>query len=252
MKKAAPFFIVFFAALFLFSGFMLIREIRTQQKEAADFEELSILISPPAPEATRPQGQAPEQEATEQAAVRNLAPLFARNKDCIGWVNIAGTQVNYPVMHTPTEPERYLRKNFDKKSSTAGVPFLDGKCTLSCDNLILYGHNMRNGTMFADITKYEDKDYFDAHSVMELETAEGISQFSVFAVVRLKMDDSWYLFHTAQTEEEYTAAVAEIKSRALYNTGITPAFGSRLITLSTCYGANKADRIVVIGAEITE
>ncbi len=241
MKKAAPFFIVFFAALFLFSGIMLIREIRTQQKEAADFEELSILISPPAP----------EQEATKQAAVRNLEPLFARNKDCIGWVYIAGTQVNYPVMHTPAEPERYLRRNFDKKSSTAGVPFLDGKCTLSCDNLILYGHNMRNGTMFADITKYKDKDYFDAHSVIELETAEGICQFSVFAVVRLKMDDSWYLFHTAQTEEEYTAAVAEIKSRALYDTGITPSFGSRLITLSTCYGANKDDRIVVIGAEIT-
>ena len=245
MKKAIPFLIVFFAAMFLLSGFLLIREVHMQQKAVADFEELSVLISTQSTEET------PETEATEPVFHRNLELLFARNKDCIGWITIADTQVNYPVMHTPTEPERYLRRNFDKKSSTAGVPFLDGTCTLSCDNLIIYGHNMRNGTMFADITKYTDEAYFSAHPVMELETADGLFQFSVFAVVRLKADDSWYAFHTVQTEADYANAVADIKARALYDTEIAPAFGNRLLTLSTCYGANKSDRIVVIGAEIT-
>jgi len=69
---------------------------------------------------------------TEPPAVftRNLTPLFEKNADCIGWVYIKDTAVDYPVMHTPSEPQRYLRLNFDKEYSTAGVPFLKGKWDL--------------------------------------------------------------------------------------------------------------------------
>ena len=92
-----------------------------------------------------------EPEPTEHK--RNLAPLMEQNSECIGWIYIEGTAVNYPVMHTPSDPQKYLRKNFEKEYSTSGIPFLDYRCTPDT-HLIIYGHNMKNGTMFSDLKKY--------------------------------------------------------------------------------------------------
>ena len=153
-------------------------------------------------------------------------------------------------MHTPDEPQKYLRKNFDKEYSNAGVPFLKGFCTLNCDNLTLYGHNMKNGTMFSDITQYRSKDYCTEHPIIEFETTQGLKQYTVFAVVQLKNNDGWYDYHTAADETEFDNKIAQIKSRALYDVGITPTYGQQLLTLSTCYGATKNDRIIVIGVEV--
>lgn len=155
-------------------------------------------------------------------------------------------------MHTPDEPQKYLRKNFDKEYSTAGVPFLKGICTLNCDNLIIYGHNMKNGTMFSDVTQYRNKGYYTEHPVIEFETAQGLKRYAVFAVAQVKNNDEWYAFHIAADESEYDTKIAEIKSRSLYGTEITPIYGQQLITLSTCYGATKSDRIIVVGVEIQE
>ena len=71
----------------------------------------------------------------------------------------------------------------------SGVPFLDGNSTPECDNLIIYGHNMKNGTMFSDITQYRDKAYCEEHPYIELETADGLKVYQVFAEVCLKKTD---------------------------------------------------------------
>ena len=73
------------------------------------------------------------------------------NNDCFGWLSISGTNINYPVMHTPNNPQEYLHKNFYGEYSQNGVPFLDSRCAEDSSNLIVYGHNMNNGTMFADL-----------------------------------------------------------------------------------------------------
>ena len=76
-----------------------------------------------------------------------------------------------------------------------------------------------------------------------------MKQYTVFAVVYVKNNDGWYDFHTAADEAEYNEKIEAIKRRALYDTGITPKYGQQLLTLSTCYGATKSDRIIVIGVE---
>lgn len=255
-KKVIPWLVGVFALLFVFAGIMIARELVGQKKTADEFNELAMLVTPEVtPKPTGDHDRTQQPEAGAQApqplpAVRNLQPLFERNGDCIGWLYIEDTAVNYPVMHTPESPERYLHKNFDKKYSAAGVPFLEGDCALNDDNLIIYGHNMKNGSMFATVTKYKKRDYWEAHPTVEFETADGVKQFAIFAAVRLKMDDSWYSFHIAGTEEEFTKQIDRIKKKALYDTGITPAYGTQLLTLSTCYGADKDDRILIIAAEI--
>lgn len=253
MKKAKSYLLVLFAVIFTFAAFMIIRELSRQRKDIDSFQSLSALVAPESVETLPPSPENGESVPVPEKPVilRNLAPLFERNSDCIGWLYIEGTKIDYPVMHTPKNPEQYLHRNFDNQYSAAGVPFADASCTLADDNLVIYGHNMKNGTMFADITKYRDKAYYTEHPTVELQTAQGLTQYAVFAVVQVRNDDSWYFFHTADDEAGYNNKVAEIKSRALYDTGITPTHGQQLITLSTCYGADKESRIIVIAYEQT-
>ena len=162
-------------------------------------------------------------EPTEQpVAERNIQALIAENSDCIGWLSIDGTNINYPVMHTPSDPQKYLRRNFYGKYSQSGVPFLDGRCDLQ--NLIIYGHNMKNGTMFADLKKYVDRDFLNAHRAVKFETVDGIRYFTVIEVLRTDITNTWYNCITAED-------------------------GGRRLVLSTCYGSGKDGRVLIIAAE---
>jgi len=162
-----------------------------------------------------------EPEPTEQK--RNLAPIMEQNSECIGWIYIEGTAVNYPVMHTPSDPQKYLRKNFEKKYSVSGIPFLDYRCTPDT-NLIIYGHNMKNGTMFSDLKKYLDKTFREQHPAIELETADGVRYFTVTEVIKTDIYDKRY--------EDI-----EVKD------------GRQKLILSTCYGSAKSGRLLVIAEE---
>ena len=177
------------------------------------------------------------------------AERTARTSNQTAYICIPNTAVNYPVMFTPEEPQKYLRKNFEGEYSVSGVPFLDGASTPECDNLIIYGHNMKNGTMFSDITQYRNKAYCEEHPYIEFETADGLKVYQVFAVVCLKKTDLWYNISCFESKEHYQKAITEIKDRSLYYTGIEPHFKEQLLTLSTCFGDSKDSRMVVIGVE---
>ncbi len=245
MRKKLIVVMIFALALVLaFSCFMIFSELSKSEKEKEDFENLSEI-------AAKPIEIKPEAEEIEEDAVhkRNLGPLYEANPDFTGWINIPGTNVDYPVMYTPDEPQKYLRKNFEGEYAMSGVPFLEGTREPSDDNIVIYGHNMLNGTMFSDITKYAEKTYFDEHRLIEFETAEGVKLYDIFAVVLLKDTDIWYYFDSAINDEHFYEMVDEIIFRSLYETGIYPEYGKQILTLSTCYGENDEDRIIIIGTE---
>ena len=248
-KKALPLISLLFVAIMLFSVGMIVKEHRERQHDIKGFEKLEDIITEV--EQTEMTGNVEQTERPQEQkqSSRNLTPLFEANGDCIGWICISDTAVNYPVMFTPKEPQKYLRKNFDGEYSVSGVPFLDGASTPECDNLIVYGHNMKNGTMFSDITQYRDIAYCEGHPCIEFETADGLKVYQVFAVVCLKKTDEWYGFSCFENEEQYQKAITEVKSRSLYDTEIEPQYKEQLLTLSTCFGDSKDSRMVVIGAE---
>lgn len=155
-KLALVFFCLLLSAVAVLSGVKIYSELKEQQKEKEDFSAVAEIAELPMTEAPAESvtdaETEPSAEPTEQpAAERNIQALIAENADCIGWLSIDGTNISYPVMHTPSEPQKYLRRNFYGKYSQSGVPFLDGRCNLQSTNLIIYGHNMKNGTMFADL-----------------------------------------------------------------------------------------------------
>ena len=228
-KLALIFFCLLLSAVAVLSGGKIYSELKEQQKEKEDFAAVAEIAELPMTEAPAESVMdaetEPSAEPTEQpAAERNIQALIAENADCIGWLSIDGTNINYPVMSTPSDPQKYLRRNFHGKYSQNGVPFLDGRCSLQSTNLIIYGHNMKNGTMFAGLKKYVDREFLNAHRTVKFETADGIRYFTVTEVLRTDITDAWYDRIAAED-------------------------GSRYLVLSTCYGSGKDGRLLIITAE---
>ena len=217
-KPVLIFFCLLLSAVAVLAGVNIYSELKEQQKEKEDFAAISQIAEP-----TVTAAQTESEPAEQSAAERNIQALIAENSDCIGWLSIDGTNISYPVMHTPSEPQKYLRRNFYGKYSQSGVPFLDGRCDLQSTNLIIYGHNMKNGTMFSNLKKYVDRDFLNAHRTVKFETADGIRYFTVTKVLRTDITDAWYNRITAED-------------------------GRRLV-LSTCYGSGKDGRLLIIAAE---
>ena len=179
----------------------------------------------------------------------SISELIAMNSECFGWIKHKQAQnINYPVMHTPDNPQKYLNKKLLRVNTALAVClFLDSRCSTDSTNLIIYGHHMNNGTMFAELCNYTSSSYRDEHKAVALETKGGVSAYTVFAVLKVKSDDEWYRFTSALTEKRYNSLVEYAKEKSIYETGIAPKYGQQILTLSTCYGNNQDDRITCIG-----
>ena len=103
----------------------------------------------------------------------------------VGWILIEDTNIDYPVMQTPTDPTYYLKHDFEKNYTDYGCPFMQADCDALApsDNLILYGHNMKDGSMFADLAKYRSKDFWQSHKTVWFDTALGSCAYEIFAVI---------------------------------------------------------------------
>lgn len=220
-KLALIFFCLLLSAAAVLSGVKIYSELRQQQKEKEDFAAVSRIAEPTV---TAELTESEQAEPTEEpAAERNIPKLIAANTDCIGWLSIDGTNTSYPVMHTPSDPQKYLRQNFYGKYSQSGVPFLDSRCSMNGGNLIIYGHNMKNGTMFSDLKRYVDRDFLNAHRTVKFETTDGVQTFIVTEALKTNTSDAWYDRIAAED--------------------------GRQLILSTCYGSGKDGRLLIIAAE---
>ena len=181
-------------------------------------------------------------------------PLYKRNKDFFGWIEIEDTVVNYPVMHTPTRPEYYLHRSFERKDVYSGVPFLAGDCFIGCGNYLIYGHHIKNGTQFAGITKYSSEEFWEEHPTIRFDTLYEVGVYDVVAAFYSKVyPDSmtdvfrYYAYTDLREEAAFEEYVKQVMEVALYDTGIELEFGDQLITLSTCEYSQKDGRFVVVG-----
>lgn len=170
------------------------------------------------------------------------------NEDTIAWITIKGTKINYPVMWTPDDPEHYLHRNLKGEYSYAGLPFLDYRCDLSSENLIIYGHNMLNKTMFSQLLQYENADFREKHSRIVLKSESEVRVYRVIAAI--KTDITGFRCDNminAADEAQYDDFVNEIKANSLYSTDVVAEYGEQLISLSTCSYHTQNGRFVVIG-----
>ena len=260
--------VIFCSIMLVTLGYLGIRSMTA----ANDFRKLSQQISEKEaelsgsmptekiPSATGPssddeagmQNDSEEAEPVVKTILPKYADLVAQNPELFGWVRIDDTVLDYPVMRSVTDNEKYLYANFEGKYSFAGTPFVDNQCTSDSDNLVIYGHNIKDGSMFRSLFKYENESYWKKHpTIMYSDLCEDY-EYEVMAVfydrIYKKTEDvfKFYQFIDAENEEAFNYAVQQLKSKSLYDTGVDAQYGDQLITLVTCSYQVENGRFVVV------
>ena len=187
-----------------------------------------------------------------------FADLYTQNNDFIGWLTIEDTKIDYPVMFTPNDEEYYIHRDFQGAYSSSGTLFL-GKLSdpiTPSDNVVIYGHNMKAGTMFHSLLSYEKEDFYKDHKYIEFDTINDNCTYEVIAAFRTVIDESsptnfdYYNFSNALDKDEFDTFVSTCKSRTPYDIPVTAEYGDKLITLSTCAYHADEGRYVVIAKRV--
>ena len=182
------------------------------------------------------------------------------NSDIVGWLEIEDTSINYPVLQG-TDNEYYMIHNYKKQKSKNGSIFLtkDYDWSIPSSNLLIYGHNLNNGTMFQELLKYEKESFYKQHPVIRFTTENEDAEYEIIAVLKARVYYKseknvfrYYYFVNAKTEDEYNEFVKNAKSESLYSIEKTAKYGEQLITLSTCSYHVKDGRFAVVGRKKTE
>ena len=184
-----------------------------------------------------------------------LEESYEKNNDLAGWLIIEGTYVDYPVMHTPYWVEKYLRKAFDESYALSGTLFIGGSdWTPDSNYTVIYGHHMKDGTMFSDLVDYEQLDYARSHPKIHFETLTKMFDYEVLFAINTQVNASanantvdYYSFSSFPDEESFNAFIARARAAALYDTGVDVRWGDRILVLSTCNYHMEDERFIVIG-----
>ncbi|MEX1377369.1 MAG: class B sortase [Eubacteriales bacterium] len=170
-----------------------------------------------------------------------------KNEDTIGYINIEGTAIDYPVMYSG-DNEYYLHYDFDKNYSYHGAVFLDFRCDVydmpETRNIILYGHRMKDGSMFRSLVFYFEKDFFDEHKIVHFDTLAGEMEWEVFATFETHIDFD-YIHTEFENDEQWLEFIEYCQSLSLYETDVELSENDIVLTLSTC-SVSHDYRVVVM------
>ncbi len=194
-------------------------------------------------------------DPADLTVLKKYKKLYKQNKDLAGWLSIEGTVINYPVMQTGKKnADFYLHHDFEKKESDHGTLFVDARNDyVNRDtNLIIYGHNMRDGTMFGGLKSFMDQEYFKNHQKLVFDTIYEKAEYRIVAVCLSKVnyqDDHtfrYYNFLNASNKEEFQAFLANIQQLTVFDQKIDISYGDELLTLSTCNSYVQDGRLFLI------
>jgi sortase B len=224
---------IVFLMVFLVSAGMLAKDYFEDQKAQNDFSQLVV------------------------SGGYDLEALYEQNQDIIGWLQIKDTKINYPVMQTKNIPEYYLRRNFKKEQSVSGTPFLDATSDINKPTLnwTIYGHNIKRGTMFHDLLKYDNEEFYQTHKTFTFDTINGTGTYEIVAAYYTQIYTTeydgfkYYHYNGITSSAMLKEFIAGSKALALYDTGVTVE-NEQVLTLSTCAYQVEDGRFVVVAKKI--
>lgn len=188
--------------------------------------------------------------------------MLAENSDFKGWITVPNTKIDNPIYQTDNN-DYYLTHNQKKQTSAYGALFFDCENIITEEetdkNLVIYGHHMKNGSMFANLTKYRNLDFYKQNPTLEFSTLYKSSTYKVFSVFVLnasKEDDNGYIYNISRKnfldDDDFNSWADEAYQRSLINTGVDIVNGDNIITLVTCVYDFDDARLVVMARETRE
>ena len=250
MKKINIALIAAFVAMFGTSVYFIFDYYKQAEQQAELYDSIADIVESAA-ESKEP--VKPIQYAEEKNLLPELAGLYQQNNDLVGWISVADTNINYPVMQSVKSPDFYLNHSFDKEYSDYGCPYVQENCNVQnpSDNVIIYGHHMKNGSMFADLKKFKNQNFWQEHKTLTFNTLTDKYEYEIVAVFKTVVyTDSadsfkYYQFVNAEIPEKFSAYIDKCKELSLYDTGVSAEYGDKLITLSTCEYFHTNGRLAV-------
>ena len=226
--------------LVLISSYLIFKEKKQNEKQENTFEDLIEIVE--------------ENIENQEDRKIDINKLYEENKDIVGWLKIDNTTINYPIMQNINDPNYYLRRDFYKNYSSYGTPYMAKQCNLNSDNIVIYGHHMKNNKMFGELEKYKSKDFYNNHKIITFTTLEKEYSYEIFAVfkttVYTKNTFRYYENINFENKKMYNDFINICKDKSLYQTGIEIKDKEKLITLSTCEYSNKNSRLVIVARKI--
>lgn len=235
-----------FAAVFAFSAYKII-DINTKYKQGRD-EYNSVFEAAYIPPADS--GLFFEDDSAEETPTPRAAPLVDHNVlkemngDYIGWIDIPGSPISYPIV-SGNDNDYYLNHTFLRKYNEAGCVFLDYRTgSFDAKHVLIYGHRMRDGSMFGALGNYLDSSFYSNNKYIHIYTSTELLVYEVFAAREVYTDDECYNLNFA-SDKAFGDWLKRMKSSSLYETDLILDESAKAITLSTCVTGNKVLRCVV-------
>ncbi len=243
-----------FAVLCFFSAVMLLRDsIRSKHEK-----EANLMLAQKVRQAVKMQEEdsAPEPLSEEREGdfiLPEYGELWEQNQDLSGWLTIEDLGIDYPVMNTPDDPEYYLRRGFDKEEAVSGSLFIGEGWSPEGGNTIIYGHHMKDGTMFGKLDEYSNWEYAKEHPLIRFDTLTEKGEYQVIAafysqIHSLEEKDAfrYYWYIDLSDKKRFEEYITKVKAASIYDTGVEAVYGDKLLTLSTCSYHAKEGRFVVV------
>lgn len=237
--------IILLISLFLISSYYIFEDLKKNKEQEKTLEELINIVEQNNTEV--------EQEKTNI----DLHQLYLINNDTVGWIKIENTNINYPIMQSIDKPNYYLQKDFYKKYSSYGTPYLSEQCNIkTSNNLVIYGHHMKNRKMFGELEDYKIEDFYKKHKLIDFITLESKEKYEIFAIFKTiaysQNGFKYYEYINFNNENEFNTFVNKCKTISFYETDIKPQYGDKLITLSTCEYSSKNGRLAIVARRVND
>lgn len=237
--------ITFLAALavFIFGAVKLGLSLLEYHKGAQQYQELEGIAGLPSGQNSDNKGS----KSKEPAKQIDFDKLRKINPDVVGWIWIEKLGISYPIVQGK-DNDYYLSHTFYREENKYGSIFVEAgnHGDFSDQNTFVYGHNMRDGSMFAKLNQYQDQDIFKENPEFYIYTPEGLRKYKIFScyVASLDWDSFTYQF---EDQKAYSNWQKTVKKRSLYETGIVPKPKQKTVTLMTCTSAGDKYRFLVHG-----
>lgn len=199
----------------------------------------------------------PKNNSEEDQQNENLKKLQEINPEICGWIKIDDTNIDYPVLYKAGDTDYYLSHNYKKENSRYGSITVDARCTdgVKSKNVILHGHHMKDGQMFANLMKFGDVSFCRNHQTIRFDTFEKNGLWKVFAVFKAStLPEQGEVFNYYITKFsnkiDFNKYIKEIRKRSLIDFPIDVKYSDRLLTLSTCSYEKKGFRTIVMARKL--
>lgn len=260
-KRRSKWFWVFLI-IFLAAAAFAVYYYVSQQKKEEVYDKLKENNKTEEPEVKEEPKQEPVQAVPEEPEAEpvdipiDFAGLQEMNPEIYAWIRIPGTEVDYPIVQRPEDDAYYLDHIIEGAEGLPGSIYTESlnKKDFTDKNTVIYGHNMKDNTMFGSLKDYKDSAYMDEHSEVYIYTPEHIFTYKIFAAVTYDSRHIMVAFDFAQDEQyqAYLDSLSQVRNMASYiNTDIPVTTADRIITMSTCNG-NNDQRFLVEAVLIDE